>query len=133
MPKKKILLIKRKKLTVLKRKKPILAKRKKPILVKKYRKRKPLYVLLRKKYKLAYSKIRDDKHKVYGLYIFNPHFLDIIAAKCTSDIEEAKKRVTITNDGRYMYEPSKEYINFLKRHYKSLKLNEPWQQNLGSK
>jgi hypothetical protein len=91
-------------------------------------KSKPLYILMTKRFKLAYSRRRDDKHKVYGLYIYKPHFLDIIAAKCIKDIEEAKTRVTFTN-GRYSYTPSKEYGDFIKKQYKSLKMNESWQQS----
>ncbi len=61
--------------------------------------------------KLVYSrKKREGEFKGKTL---NPHFLDIIATRCTKDIEEAKRRVTVTKDGKYKYEPSKEYI----RHY----------------
>jgi hypothetical protein len=89
---------------------------------------KSLAILLSKRYKLAYSRMRDDRHKVYGLYVFNPHFLDIIAARCTKDVEEAKKRVTITCEGKYKYEPSKEYMEFklklLKKQFNNTKTGE---------
>jgi hypothetical protein len=53
------------------------------------------------------------KHKTY-----TPHFLDIIAARCTKEIEEAKQRVTVTKEGKYKYEPSKDYVRFLKHQCK---------------
>lgn len=86
-------------------------------------KSKPLHILMSGRYKLAYSKKRDDK-RIYGLYIFKPHFLDILATRCTKDIEEAKNRVIITQ-GKYVYHPSDEYMKLFMnyRHYKSFKIN----------
>lgn len=72
--------------------------------------------------KLVYSRQRNDK-RVYGKYVYNPHFLDIIAARCKNDIEEAKKRVVISGTGRYKYTPSKEYVQFLKKHSMKPKKN----------
>jgi hypothetical protein len=77
--------------------------------------------------KLMYSRqVHDRKlhggyiwdRRIYGKNVYKPHFLDIIATRCTRDIEEAKKRVQIQS-GKYKYTPSKEYIQFLKRHTKA--------------
>lgn len=65
--------------------------------------------------KLHAGYIQD--RRVYGKYVYKPHFLDIIATRCTRDIEEAKKRVQFTN-GKYKYTPSREYVQFLKKHTK---------------
>lgn len=44
-----------------------------------------------------------------------PHFLDIIARRCVTDINEARKRINIIR-GKYTYVPSKEYTQALKRY-----------------
>jgi hypothetical protein len=76
--------------------------------------------------KLMYSRQKHDRklhpgyihdRREFGKYVYKPHFLDIIAARCTRDIEEAKKRVQIS-EGKYKFTPSREYIQFLKRHTK---------------
>lgn len=63
---------------------------------------------------LAYSRKLHDR-RIYGKYVYKPHFLDIIATTCTKDINEAKKRVQIES-GKYKYTPSREYVQFLKKH-----------------
>lgn len=83
-----------------------------------------------KKKQLAYSRRTHDK-RIYGTHVYNPHFLDIIAAKCVKDINEARKRVLITNSGKYQYEPSEEYKKFYKKHC-SIKFQEYGRFNQGS-
>lgn len=68
--------------------------------------------------KLIYSgRNREKRAKQFKWKTYRPHFLDIIAAHCTKDIEEAKKRVELTDKG-YKYTPSKEYVRFLIKHSK---------------
>jgi hypothetical protein len=69
---------------------------------------------------LVYSRERNDK-RIYGVNVYKPHFLDILATRCKADIEEAKRRVIITREGKYMYTPSKEYVQYLKKHTRKVK------------
>lgn len=62
---------------------------------------------------LMYSRVKNDR-RTFGRYIYKPHFLDIIASRC--DITEAKRRVRISQDGKYKYTPSKEYMDFHEKH-----------------
>lgn len=75
------------------------------------------------KRKLAYSRRTHDTRQ-YGLYIYEAAITPIVKALFREQLEEARKRVTITRAGRYIYNPSKEYINFLKRFHKHVKINE---------
>lgn len=67
----------------------------------------------KKRYTLVYSR-RIHDNRIYGNNIYKQHFLDILAARCTNEVEEAKSRVIITNEGKYMYTPSREYTSFYK-------------------
>jgi len=74
----------------------------------------------KKRFELRYSRKRDD-FRQYGKYIYKQHFLDILASKCKEDIEEAKKRVSF-RWGKYKYEPSEEYKQFVQKY----KNNSQW-------
>jgi len=65
--------------------------------------------------KLHQGYIQDRRE--FGKHVYKPHFLDIIATRCTRDIQEASKRVQF-NQGKYKYTPSREYVQFLKKHTK---------------
>jgi hypothetical protein len=67
--------------------------------------------------RLIYSRKRNDK-RTFGKYVYKQHFLDIIASNCQKEINEAKKRVVITSEGKYYYTPSREYVQQLKKYRK---------------
>ena len=50
----------------------------------------------------------------YHVGIYKPSFLDILAANCVKDIEEAKKRTSLEKGYRYF--PSNEYKDFVKKY-----------------
>lgn len=66
--------------------------------------------------RLVYSSNKKKRAKEFKWKTYKPHFLDLIAANCTKDIEEAKCRVEVNKDGKYKYTPSKEYMRFLSKH-----------------
>lgn len=77
----------------------------------------------KKKRKLLYSRRTHDK-RVYGTHVYTlPKFLEIVAARCVTELNDAKKRVTITSAGRYKYEPSTEYKKHYKKYCKQVKTN----------
>jgi hypothetical protein len=47
--------------------------------------------------------------------VYKPHFLDLIAQRCRRDINEARRRVYITGDGKYRYYPSRDYLEYKKQ------------------
>lgn len=73
--------------------------------------------MLKRSKNLAYSRKTHDK-RIYGLYIYECSIPQIARALFKDELEKAKRRVIVTNQGKYMYTPSKEYISFFKRHYK---------------
>ena len=77
--------------------------------------------MLKKSRNLAYSRKTHDK-RTYGLNTYECSIPHIVKALFKQDLEKAKRRVIVTNQGKYMYTPSKEYISFIKNHYKDIKL-----------
>lgn len=75
--------------------------------------------------KLLYSRRTHDK-RTYGLNVYESAITPIVKALFKHELEEAKKRIIITRNGKYMYNPSKEYLHFLKTHYKHIKTNDLW-------
>jgi len=75
--------------------------------------------MLRRSKNLAYSRKTHDK-RIYGLYTYTCSIPQIAKALFRNELERAKRRVIVTNNGKYMYTPSKEYISFFKKHYKTI-------------
>jgi hypothetical protein len=71
----------------------------------------------RKRYTLVYPDPAFDSG-IYNIVVYRQHPFDILAARCTGEIEQAKQRVEITSDKKYKYEPSTEYKKFYKKHIK---------------
>lgn len=72
----------------------------------------------KKRFTLVYSRKTHDDGKPIVTYVFGKHPFDILAMRCTREVEQAKQRVEITPDKRYRYTPSPEYEKFFKKFLK---------------
>lgn len=66
-----------------------------------------------KRFSLSYSRTTHDQRQ-YNVNHYIPHPFDLICQGCPKDIAEARKRIYKTRYNTFRYNPSKEYLNFIK-------------------